>query len=213
MTERTTLEIGAYPIEVWRYDPPLDNIVYSAELAADPRAPEQYRFFISYLKGVGCRDLPDNLSLRIACSHSPFRRINMVQLQKRQKRGCMLKVVLDFDYQNWEMAESIGSFVSRYVETINQELNTYAVSEKSENGYLIECTFSDANIPDILKWYSNCENALERIFQREIINPPDAKNEKKSYGEEKYHWWLRYVLVPLVASGAIAAVLAGYIMQ
>lgn len=129
----------------------------------------------------------------------------MVYVQKKSGK-CQLKHVLDFNYFDWDMPESLGSFLDRYKEKIKEIPNFISVrKERSDYGYSIDFISSVDALEDIYYQIRNIEDSLESLYRENLTIPAHA--ETKKYGEDRIHWWIRYVIVPLIGSSTIAAAL------
>ncbi|MDT8383445.1 MAG: hypothetical protein RRB22_03435 [Gammaproteobacteria bacterium] len=211
-SDHTIIHIGNYPIKVWHNDPLVDGYEYYGELSTGQRTPKEYRCNLSYFSGVSCIDLPDRLHLWITHNGSEFKRVNFVRITKLSNQ-CKLVITLNIDYARWELEESVSSFVFRFVDFIKNELNVEITADKTDVGYCIDVPFYGSKVDDIYNWYSTCEHTVEKFYQKCLVSPTGNNSESVKYGEDRLHWWVRYVFVPLIGSGTIAAVLAKYIFQ
>lgn len=212
MNGKRKIQIGTHSIETWFDEDAGDGFKYYAELHGNPSLPCGEKFYITFFNNVGCDEIPDSTHLVISLTKSEFKRINFVILKKKMA-VCELGITLRIDYLEWEMSESVGKFVYRFVDSIKKELGFDANPVKTEYGYFIECWSRKANVPDIFSWYSDMGHSLEKIYQRELVNPTVLATVKQKYGDGRLHWWIRYVVVPLIGSGTVAAVIAKYLLR
>lgn len=212
VSEKRRISIGAHSIEAWYDEHSEDGFRYFAALNGNPSFPNEGKFYLTFLNSVSCDDMPDLTHLVISYSKSEFRKVNFVVI-KKVGAVCELGITLALNYQEWEAAESVGKFVYRFLDSIKNELGFDANPIKTEDGYFVECWSKKVNVSDIYSWYSNMEHSLEKVYQRELNNPPRLFPDTPKYGEGRLHWWVRYVFVPLIGSGTIAAIIAKYLLQ
>lgn len=212
VNEKRIIQIGAHSIEAWYNEHSEDGFRYFAELDGNPTWPNEGKFYVTFFNGVGCAAIPDSTHLVILYTGSQFRKVNFV-IFKKAEFECELGITLALNYQDWEMAESVSKFVYRFADSIRSELGFDVKPLKTEYGYFVECWSRKTNVTDIFSWYSDMEHSIERIYQRELVNPSVLSQAGQKYGEGRIHWWMRYVVVPLIGSGTIAAVIVKFFLH
>jgi hypothetical protein len=153
---------------------------------------------------------PDSLELSIYQPQLQFHPIDMIYVSKSSIAS--IRIMMSFYFSTWEMPESLGSFVERYAKAISQRPEILdASSEKNDVGYGVYCEIQPGWSKDIYRCIQELENTVLSLYRQQIV-PPTAQAKEK-YGEERLHWWIRYVIVPVVCSGGIAAILVKYLLQ
>ncbi len=210
-SETKKLQIGDCEVEAW-YSPESGN-GYKYNIHVDPFSEDKVlqQFHLMRLHGVSPKELPDSCHIVFQSPKSEFKRVNFVEF-KLNKGVCELEIILCIDYRDWEMKESVASFVDRFCDSVKKTATDAATAVKTEYGYFIHCKFNISEAKDIYEYYSEKENALERVYRATLASDTVDVAAKK-YGEDILHWWIRYVIVPLAGSGAIATVLAKYLLK
>lgn len=144
-SEKTTINIREYPINVYYSDTQEEGISYFANVDSHDKAPIGHKFTIWKLNGVSSAEFPEKFSLLISEGNAPFKKVNFVTFKKTSNNSCTLIISLHLSYQDWEMLESVASFVFRFSDTAKQELGILVTPEKDEYGYFVNCEFTQEN--------------------------------------------------------------------
>ncbi len=177
--------------------------MYTVEASGNPSSKYMQKFFPGRLSGVNCSALQDKLDLCIYDLKTGFRHIESMWVRKREGK-CHIQNSISFEYTNWDLPESLSSFIDRYASGLKESGQITEVrADKNEYGYYVMSTVELTETDDICKKVDSLEELQESIYRKTIIKPQNIQVTK--YGEERRHWWIRYVIVPLIGSGAIAA--------
>jgi len=205
-----TFQIGVRDLEAYIHDPPINGVRYSIEASGNQRQKSQQQLHPVQFLDTTFDQLPDALSVSIYEVQTSFQPIDMVYVSKTTKYA--VSVLMSFSFSTWEMPESLGKFVERYVKGLHEAANIVEAScDKSEYGFDVFCEASPASSEKIYRIIQELEVTAASVY-RETIIPPVA-TQKKTASEAHWQWWIRYVLVPIVCSGSVAAVLAKYLLQ
>lgn len=207
----SVVKIGPYEVEGWESD---DDLAYRyvIDASGEPNSSWSQKFYATYLKRVSERDLPDALSLTIQNPNQDFKKLNFIEIRKKGN-NTNFTFILCFDYVLWDMKESLPSFVDRFIDVLRKNLGTEVKPVKTEYGYFVEVTFSLTGVDDVFTFYTKYEHEIDRLYRGSLIREGKLEKSASSYGEDRFHWWIRYVIVPLACSGTVAAVLAKYLLN
>ena len=210
-SERQTVQIGTNELEASVSENPIDGFRFTVEANGDPKLKIPQLFYPTQLTGVKAEQFPDSLDLHIYNVSSGFRFIDMVSVTKLEG-NCFFKNWISFGFQNWDLGESLGSFIDRYADALrNSSLKVKVETYKDEYGYSMISTIPVAPEESIYDRMSKLEELQETTYRKQLL--PSKTEESKKYGEERIHWWIRYVIVPLVCSGAAATVIGAYLLR
>lgn len=208
---RKLLTIGSEQLEAY-YDPsPLDGYNYSIEVNLGKPRPGDTRYFPRKLADVAASEFPDSCDLNFESVPSSFRHIHFLNVRK--KNGlCNISATVSLCFSNWDLPESLSSFVDRYSKSlIGTDFFTSISAQRSDYGFDLICTASADGSDDLFSDIEAIESKLESVYRNSLI--PDQSAPTKTYGEERRHWWIRYVIVPILCSGSVAGVLAYYLFD
>lgn len=205
------IKIGEYALEAHYDENPRDGFRYSIDTNGNPREKQGQKFYPHFLKGLNGGSFPDSVDLNIYDAKRKFRHIDSIWVRKLDGK-CSIKNSMSFYYSDWELPESISQFVDRYIAALREQRNIEKVTfSKDEYGYNIFCAVSVSGSENIYSSIESLEENQEFLYRKLLIKPDTKSSEK--YGEGRLHWWIRYVIVPLIGSGTIAAVLAKYFFK
>lgn len=206
------LELVGEVLDAYFSEEPPDGYNYTIEVDGSSTRSKGSRqsFYARKLSGLSASDFPDQTDLSIEGYRSGFKYISMAWVRKKQGVA-KIQYAVHMDFANWDLPESLASFLDRFCKAIEDtgQVSDYE-RERSEYGYDLYITVDLKLEDDIYKRMCGIEDILESIYRRELV-PATAKTEK--YGDDRFHWWIRYVLVPLVCSGGIAAILVKYLLS
>lgn len=205
------IEIGQYELEANYDEIPRDGFRYTISTIGNSRDKQGQKFYPHHLKGMHSGSFPDSVDLIIYNAKAEFRHIDSIWVRKLDGK-CSIMNSISLSYSDWELPDSLSNFVDRYVKALREEINIAEVTfSKDEYGYSIYCTVNISESGDIYSSIEKLEETQEFLYRKSLVKPDTKTSEK--YGEERWHWWIRYVIVPLIGSGTIAAVLANYLFK
>lgn len=209
--ERKKLKIGDCEVEAWHSSDSSDGYEYLINIGPYSEESIYGQFNLMYLRRIIPKELPDSSHIVFQSPKSEFKRVNFVEF-KSKKGVYKLEIILCIDYRDWEMKESVASFVDRFRNAVKKSITDAVIPVRTEYGYFIHCQFNISEAKDIYEFYSEKESELERMYRATLAsNLSEVVSQK--YGEDRLHWWVRYVIVPLAGSGAIATVLAKHLLK
>jgi hypothetical protein len=140
-----------------------------------------------------------------------------VQIQKANDRS-ELTIILSFDYSDWHLPVNLINFLENYRGTLIEELNGAIKCdiEPNEIGAHINCSISVAPEFDYFSVYQKASGqvlatyrkCLQNIYQEPVTREQIVEKTNETAGAK---WWFQYVVVPILGSGAVAALAAGLI--
>lgn len=210
-SERKKLKIGDCEVEAWYSSESGDGYEYSIDVSSCSEESLYRQFHLMCLRKVSPKELPGSCHIVFQSPKTEFKRVNFVEF-KSNEGAYELEIILCIDYRDWEMKESVACFVDRFCDAIKKSITGDVTPVRTEYGYFIHCPFNVSEIKDIYEFYSEKESELERVYRNTLASDSTEVVSHK-YGEDRLHWWVRYVIVPLAGSGAIATVLAKYLLQ
>lgn len=205
------VEIGEHKLEAHYDESPRDGFRYSIDAIGNSHDKRGQKFYPHFMKGINGSSFPDSVDLHVYDVKRKFRHIDSIWVRKVDGR-CSIMNSMSLYYPDWELPESISNFVDRYVKALRKQCDIAEVEfSKDEYGYNIFCTVNISESEDIYSGIEKLEEAQEFLYRKLLIKPDKKVSEK--YGEGRLHWWIRYVIVPLIGSGTIAAILANYLFK
>ncbi|GGD04552.1 hypothetical protein GCM10007418_24530 [Halopseudomonas salina] len=118
---KRTLQIGGIEVEAWYSSEPPDGYMYSIDIAPQSEEKLYKKFHLMRLRNVSPTELPESCSIVFQSPRSEFKRVDFVKINKKQGR-CELEIILCIDFRDWEMKESVPSFVDRYCDALKNRL-------------------------------------------------------------------------------------------
>lgn len=199
--------------------PPFDGKYrYLADGTSDERDNVYQHLFIHDFRDTRPTDLPNGILITIINPKSEFRQVNFAKIRKVDDRSELI-IVLCFDYPDWHLPVSLPLFAESYCEALNQQVEGAIQSdiEHSDIGLFISCAIS---VPPSTNFWSAYQKANGQILSvyRKCLADIYKRQHQPTYkaqplGDESSgaKWWFRYVIVPVLGSGAVAAVAAGLV--
>ncbi|NEZ02537.1 hypothetical protein G4Y73_00065 [Wenzhouxiangella sp. XN201] len=209
--ERRPIQIGESILEAYFSNEPIDGFPLTVETHSNHARKVGQKFYPRQLQGLRGEQFPEGVDLAIYEAKRGFRYVNAIWVKKLAGQ-CEISNSISLDFHSWDLPESLGSFIDRYVDALqSSELAIRVSSSKTEYGFDLISTIDVPGTSDIYSRLEQLESTQESLYRKELIPPTGGPIQK--YGEERRHWWIRYVIVPLVGSGAVAAVLANYLLR
>ena len=206
--EKRIVEINGNLLVAFYDEAPSDDCVYSIETTSNSGNKYGQHFFPRKLSGLSGDDFPSSTSLAIYDLKSGFKFLDMLYV-RRCGEDTSLELLGSIDFHSWDLPESLGTFIDRYVAKLRESELVHSVSATREDyGYFIKCA-APVGSEDLFSKFSELEGIMESTYRNYLL--PAESNPPQAYGDGRLHWWIRYVIVPLVGSGAVAAVFARYL--
>lgn len=210
-SEKKKLLIGGYEVDAWYSSELYNGYAYLIDISPCPEENLYQHFHLMRLRGISPKELPDSCHIIFQSPKSEFKRVSFVEI-KSNKGLYELEIILCIDYRDWEMKESVPSFVDRYCDTLKKSVTQTITPVRTEYGYYVHCIFNISEVKDIYEFYSEKESEIERTY-RNTLATDSTEVDSHKYGDDRLHWWVRYVFVPLAGSGAIATILVKYLLK
>jgi len=213
-----TFRVGERVVSCHFSDPPFDGKYrYLAECTSNERDRICQHLFVHDFRDVRPSDLPNGISIAIQYPRSDFRQINFAEIKKANDQS-ELTVVLSFDYLDWHLPINLLNFAERYRDALLLRVENALEChiDHSEPGLFISCSISVTPDTDYFSAYRKAVNQTLATYRKcleEIYKEPLAKEVKVAQANDTggAKWWFQYVVVPILGSGAVAAVAAGLI--
>lgn len=217
LIDQTTYRVGGRELSCSYCEPPFKGKYrYIADGTSDERDTIGEHLFIHDFRDTRPTDLPNGISITIFKPKSEFRQVDFAKIHKFSDRS-ELSVVLCFDYADWHLPVSLPHFLESYREALLQQVEhvTQTFIEQSDVGFFLSCsvvvqpdedfwsTYQQA-VSQVLAIYRKC--LAELYGERHQTKPKMVTKNDENSGAK---WWFRYVVVPVLGSGAVAAIAAG----
>lgn len=209
--ERRIIQIGSKELECNFDENPDDGFHTWLDAVGDPAVKHAQKFYPANFQGISGEQFPDSVWFSIYNLKRGFRFIDSIVVKKLNGK-CTLVNSMSIDFQFWDLEESLGSFIDRYADALrNSPLGVKVETEKTEYGYYLTSTIPVAPGDGIYSRLIKLEELQESTYRKQLV--PVKSHASNRYGEERIHWWIRYVIVPLLGSSAVAAVLGAYLFR
>jgi hypothetical protein len=216
LIDNSTFRVGGRVVSCHFSDPPFGGKYrYVAEGTSDERDRICQHLFVHDFREVRPSDLPNGISINIQSPRSEFRQINFTEIKKANDQSELI-IVLCFDYADWHLPINLQHFAERYRDALLRQVDSAIQChiDQSDPGLFISCSILVAPDTDYLSAYRKAVSQILATYRKNldgIYKQPSAKEEKAAQSDNTggAKWWFQYVIVPILGSGAIAAVAAG----
>lgn len=218
LIDNKTFRVGETVVSCHFSDPPFNGKYrYLADCTSNERDRICQHLFIHDFRNVRPSDLPNGISINIQSPRSDFRQINFVEIKKANDQSELI-IVLCFDYVDWHLPINLQNFAERYRDALLLGVENVLEChiDHSEPGLFINCSISVVPDTDYLSAYRIAVSQILATYRKcleDIYKQPPAKEAKMAQANDTggAKWWFQYVIVPILGSGAVAAVAAGLI--
>lgn len=218
LIDNETFRVGERVVSCHFVDPPVQGKYrYLAETTSDERDRICQHLSIHDFREIHPSDLPNGISINIQSPRSDFRQIHFAEIKKVNDQS-ELVIVLCFDYVDWHLPINLQHFAERYRDAllshVDRALDCHI--DHSEPGLILSCSISVPPDTDYLSAYGKAVSQILATYRTSLENiykPPSPKGAKPIQADDSAgaKWWFRYVIVPVLGSGAVAAIAAGLI--
>jgi hypothetical protein len=192
---------------------------YVVEATASPHKSYAQRFALHELRHLTPADLPNGFYMSVESveyAKLKFRDIHFLTLSKHDDK-LRVRLTIALDHADWHLPVNLTNFAELYVDALSQSIT----AEMDRGDYGVSIVGSVIAPPDtnLFKTTSDLAETCLRKY-RECI----ASGYSSTIGKTKVapspggasdvagsKWWMRYVVVPLLGSGAFAAAIAGLV--
>jgi hypothetical protein len=210
LVDKNKIRIHERVFHVHHCDPPLpDGTVYNLEASADRTQRHVQHLELRELHGIKGRDLPHGLSIEIDCLRTAIGNSGIVGIDNLY-RGLEISESMYFAYSAWHLPGNLVDFVDELKKELEQKQYGMArvTTDRSDATIYVSSAIAIAPDEDCLVSFTRLDDAMRsahRAALRRFIaahaklvvpDAPDSRGVK---------WWLRYVIVPVLGSGACVA--------
>ena len=218
LIDNQTFRIGERVVSCHFMDPPFEGKYrYLADTTSDERDRICQHLFVHDFREVHPSDLPNGISINIYSPRSDFRQIDFVKIKKANDQSELI-IVLCFDYVDWHLPINLQNFAERYRDALLHHVDSALECniDHSDLGLFINCSISVAPDIDYMSAYSKAVSQTLATYRKcleNIYTPSSSKEAKPLQADDSAgaKWWFRYVIAPILGSGAVAAIAAGLI--
>lgn len=216
--DNSSFRVGERVVSCHFCDPPFDGKYrYIAEGTSNERDSIGQHLFVHDFRDVRPSDLPNGISVNIQFPKSEFRQINFAEIKKANDQSELI-IVLCFDYADWYLPINLHNFAERYCDALLRHVEGAIEShiDQSDPGLFINCLILVTPDTDYLSAYRKAVSQILATYRKcleDIYKQPAAKEAKPTQAKDTSgaKWWFQYVIVPILGSGAVAAIAAGLI--
>lgn len=218
LLDQSTFKVGGRKVKCSYCNPPFQGkYKYLADGISNEKDSVWQQLFIHDFSDTHPTDLPNGISITIVDPKSDFREVNFAKIEKIDDKS-ELTIILNFNYVDWHLPISLPHFLEGYREALFKEVKdaTQATIESSDVvGFFISCSvvvqptenFWSAYLQTTSQMLTIYRKFLAEMFgERQQLKPKKTSSDDDNSGAK---WWFRYVIVPVLGSGAVAAIAAG----
>lgn len=218
----STFRVGDKAIAGHFCDPPeRGKWKYAIEATSDERSRNGQHLFVHDFREVRPVDLPNGISIVIQSPKSEFRQVGFAEINKINDRSELI-VTITFDYADWHHPLNLQHFAERYCDAWRQDVAqaTNCHIDRSEIGLYINCSIQVSPEVDYLSAYQKIDAQVLAVYRKCLSEVSTQNTQPKTdapstpVGERTdsgAKWWVRYVIVPVIGSGAVAALVAAIV--
>ena len=218
--ENKRIRIGSQLLDMHLSSPPLDGKwKYIIEATSDTRDKIVQHLNMHQLGDIYPTDLPNGISISISSPKTEFRAIQFADIKKLDDQS-ELRVTMIFDFVDWHLPVNLQHFGENYRDAMLVEVKEALLAEitTTEFGLFITCGVRVPPKTNYLDAYRKINTQVLTTYRKCIADTYKSKDIKvinsrplQKSDSTGLKWWVRYVLVPVIGSGAFAAVIAGLI--
>ncbi|WP_143599070.1 hypothetical protein [Variovorax boronicumulans] len=161
------------------------------------------------LRGLRPTDVPNGLSLSIYRPKSSFHLLSSFALRKLDDES-QISVNVDLAFADWHLPMNLRDFADDYRALLLKVL-TNAVNvtiDQDEVGYSLTCSVKVPPSNDFFAAYGSLADEVLAAYRKalaELVRPSKSTHVASPTDAHGPRWWIRYVVVPVLGSGAVAA--------
>lgn len=167
------------------------------------------------LRGLRPIDVPNGLSLSIYRPKSSFRLLNSFELRKLDDE-CQISVTVDLAFADWHLPKNLRDFVDDYRSSLSKVVTNLVnvTADQDEVGYSLTCAVKVSPLEDFFAAYTNLAEEVLVAYRQalaDLVRPNAPMQPISPTDGHGPRWWIRYVVVPIIGSGAVAAVVTAIV--
>lgn len=215
LINQTTVRIGDRVLTSHLCDPPLEGKHrYVIEATSDERNRYGQQLYIHDFREIYPTDLPNGISINIERPKSSFRDVGFIDIKKSDDHS-ELSIIVCLDFADWHLPLNLPHFAEKYIDSLKENVAGIlrAEIETTDAGLYIVCGVTVMPTSTYLSAYRNLDAQVLATYRKclgDIYKPKSVKKaepgQPQDYSGTK--WWVRYVVVPVIGSGAFAAAAA-----
>lgn len=214
--DKASFRVGDKLLSGHSCDPPLDGKYrYAMEGTSNERDRIVQHLFIHDFREVRPVDLPNGVSIHISNPKSEFRQVNFAEIKKINDQS-ELTIILCFDYVDWHLPLNLQHFAERYSGTLLRQVDSAIRCDidQTEVGLFINCSIVVAPETNFLSAYRKADAQILAIYRKCLADIYTQQHPTKEIvttqakDNDGSKWWFRYVIVPIIGSGTVAAIAA-----
>lgn len=202
----------------WIEKPVEGKYHFLLEGTSDKRDKLMQHLFVHDFINVFPADLPNGIQVTFCYPKYEFRNVSFAYIRKYENSSS-LSITLEFIYSDWHFPLSLQHFADIFCEKLRHRIDGIIEAEiESEEsvGLFVSCKVSAR--PNVSFWdaYKKLEAQLLATY-RSCLDETSVRNTPilevsavQSQEESAARWWIRNVVVPLIGSGAVAAIVAAF---
>ena len=161
------------------------------------------------LRGLRPSDVPNGLSLSIYRPKSSFRLLSSFELRKLDDES-QISVNVDLAFADWHLPKNLRDFVDDYRSALLRGLTNLVnvTIDQDEVGYSLTCAVKVSPSGDFFAAYTSLAEEVLAAYRQalaELVRPSAPIQPTSPTDGHGPRWWIRYVVVPILGSGAVAA--------
>lgn len=210
LVDNTTARVNGKMVHLAGVDAQGNRLPKAVDASASPHSGYRNVVELRDLRNVCPSQFPSDFYFAIWNVKGEFRRASGVKFERAGDRAS-IDYYFDFAYEAWEHAINLGEFADNMCSALRDELSIAGEISRSEDQGIIYVTVT-VEMP----LENDCPSEFGKVA--EIYRACLAELRADSYrsaltdlGEPEYKWWLRYVLVPILCSGALAGIVGWYL--
>lgn len=212
-------EIGREQYKVFYRENPRKH-EYKYYIEADGNDLSKFRQHLSpyNLSQITPEELPDSIRIKIDWPKAQFKNVIFVEYH-RTSDVYTLEYTAYIDYSDWKENINLFKFVEKFIEDLKKRnasiINTYMYRETDSVYFVLTKKLQGDD--DCLQTYLDLDKFVDNTYHS-ILTDRDTnlfqnKSENKEVETEKYKWWIRFVIVPIICSGTFAALVAWLVVK
>jgi hypothetical protein len=220
------VRIGSVDLKVHEYPAATaDEDRYVIEATADQHQKFAQHFPPHELRSTRPSDLPNGLYLsieRLEHGRAIFRNLHFLTVKKYRDQTT-LTLAIYFEHWDWHLPESVTTFAERYASALTALPGggSLALAQTQDTGAAVTYSLVAPVDQDIYTSFQNAAQGCLKQFRTCIAEGYKTSSGSSARSKSPFkiessdstgpRWWVRFVLVPLLGSGAFAAFIAALI--
>lgn len=202
-----SVRIGARTVRMSVQDIPMqDGTTHLVEATSDPRSKSEEKLCPADLAGVKAESIPRGFQVTIYQPEARATGLDVLAIDNI-RHGLRMLIALRFYFSDWSRRVNLMDFAQTFRGLIEQELTACrdVRFEKDEYGVSLWISLSMKPGDDCYESYTETESAIANLHRRALAEADHRLQSTAAPSDAGFRWWLRYVIVPIVSGGTLAA--------